>query len=99
MASAPSNQIRAAIVLFLLGFVGVFTLSGFIERNRPPIPGGYEDEDLVLQGAKLKDFSLGLNGAIADWYWMQSLQYLGGKLAKKPDVRVNVNDLREFDPK
>ncbi len=88
-----------AVSVILIGFAGVFFLSGFIEKNRPPMPVGYEDEDLVFQGAKLKDFSLGLNGLIADWYWMQSLQYLGGKFAEKPDAKIDVNDLREFDPK
>ncbi len=88
-----------AVSVILIGFAGVFFLSGFIEKNRPPMPVGYEDDDLVFQGARLKDFSLGLNGLIADWYWMQSLQYLGGKFAQKPDAKINVNDLREFNPK
>lgn len=93
------NQTFFAIAVILFGFVGVFFLSGFVEKNRPPMPVGYEDQDLVFQGAKAKDFSLGLNGLIADWYWMQSLQYLGGKFAKKPDAKINVNDLSEFNPK
>ncbi len=91
------NPTILAIVVILLGFAGVFFLSGFVEKNRPALPVGYEDEDLVFKGAKIKDFSLGLNGLIADWYWMQSLQYLGGKFAKNPDVNININDMRELN--
>jgi tetratricopeptide (TPR) repeat protein len=97
MNSLQSKQTLIAIAVILFGFAGVFFLSGVVEKNRPPIPAGYEDEDLVLKGAKLKDFSLGLNGLIADWYWMQSLQYLGGKFAKNPDVKININDMRELN--
>ncbi len=99
MNSSQSKQTILAIAVIFMGFAGVFFLSGFVEKNRPPMPIGYEDQDLVFQGAKLKDFSLGLNGLIADWYWMQSLQYLGGKFAAKPDAKINVNDLSEFNPK
>lgn len=95
-----SNKLTIlTIAVILCSFVGVFFLSGFIEKNRPPMPVGYEDEDLVVEGAKIKDFTFGLNGLIADWYWMQSLQYIGGKFAQQPDAKIDVNDLREFNPK
>ncbi len=87
------------IAIVIAGLFAMFFLSNFAETNRPPLPEGYNDRDLVIHGAKLKDFTLGLNGLVADWYWMQSLQYLGGKFAEKPDIQIDVNDLREFDPK
>jgi hypothetical protein len=57
----------------------VFGLSRFVEANRPALPENYADEDLALQGARLKGYALGFEGLIADWYWMKSLQYIGDK--------------------
>jgi tetratricopeptide (TPR) repeat protein len=99
MSSLSVKHTNILVTLIVIGFVGIFLLSGYIQNHRPELPDGYEDDDLVFQGAKLSGFSLGLNGLIADWYWMQSLQYLGGKLALKPDAKINVADLREFNPK
>jgi hypothetical protein len=79
--------------------IAVFFLSAFIEQHRPPLPNSYEDEDLALHGSKLKGFTLGFDGLIADWYWMRSLQYIGDKLTKHPDQDVNVDDLRAFAPR
>jgi tetratricopeptide (TPR) repeat protein len=81
------------------GLVIAFFLTGFIDRNRPGLPEGYEDEDLSLQGAKLKGFSFGMEGLIADWYWMRSLQYLGDKLVKTPGEQIDLNDLRRLNPR
>ncbi|HNU09271.1 MAG TPA: hypothetical protein PKO33_15995, partial [Pyrinomonadaceae bacterium] len=78
MRSSTNNLILSGIAI-AVGFALVFVLSGYINTVKPPLPEGYEDQDLSLQGAKLKNYSLGFNGLIADWYWMQSLQYLGGK--------------------
>jgi tetratricopeptide (TPR) repeat protein len=99
MSSFSLKHYIIPATFIVIGFAVIFLLSGYIENQRPELPKDYEDDDLVFQGAKLKGFSLGLNGLVADWYWMQSLQYLGGKLAKKPDAKINVADLREFNPK
>lgn len=81
-----------------LGFGLIFVLSGFIEKNRPPLPENYADTDLALQGAKLKDFSLGFNGLLADFYWMQSLQYVGNKIINSRQ-KVDIENLRPLDPR
>lgn len=97
--STKNRSTYLAAAILILAFSGVFASSKWLESAKPQNPEGFEDEALVFRGETFKDFSMGLNGLIADWYWMRSLQYLGGKLAKKPDVKINVNDLREFDPK
>lgn len=99
MRSLQFRKTIFTIGIILFGFTGVYFTSVRIEQDRPPMPPGYGDQDLVFRGEKLKPFSLGMNGILADWYWMQSLQYLGGKLAERPDIKINVNDLREFEPK
>jgi len=81
------------------GLVVVFLLSGFIEKNRPALPENYADEDLALQGARLKGFALGAEGLIADWYWMQSLQYLGKKVVENPDARISLDNLNALNPR
>lgn len=85
----PISVKSAAVILF--GFVGVFLLSGFVERTRPPLPAGYADEDLSLQGRRLKGFSFGFEGLLADWYWMRSLQYIGEKVVKDREENKNFN--------
>ncbi|MDQ3179550.1 MAG: hypothetical protein M3Q33_03420 [Acidobacteriota bacterium] len=45
-----SKQTIVALFVILFGFTAVFFLSSFIEKNRPPLPEGFEDEDLALQG-------------------------------------------------
>ena len=88
-----------AILVISIGFIGVFVLSNFITNSRPPLPEGYEDQDLALQSAKIKDFSLGFNGLLADWYWMRSLKYLGEKIEKSPDQNINIQNLRSLNPR
>lgn len=87
-----------SIALIIAGFVAVFVLSGFTERNRPALPAGYEDEDLALHGAKLKGYALGFEGLIADWYWMKSLQYIGNKFLNSKET-VSLDNLNPLNPR
>ena len=92
------KQILSALSLVAAGFVLVFVLSNFLEKNRPALPEGFEDSDLAVQGARLKGFALGFEGLIADWYWMQSLQYIGGKILKT-EGNINLENLRPINPR
>lgn len=93
-----SKQILISLVLAAVGFGLIYVLSNFIEQKRPPLPENYADQDLALQGAKLKNYSLGFNGLLADWYWMQSLQYLGDKIIKSKE-NINIEDMRSLNPR
>ena len=68
------------------------------EQKKPPLPEGYADSDLTLQGAKMKGFAFGAEGLLADWYWMQSLQYLGGKVSESKE-NLNLEDLSTLNPR
>ncbi|MEP7076212.1 MAG: tetratricopeptide repeat protein [Acidobacteriota bacterium] len=94
-----SNFPAAPAILIVVGLLLAFFISAYIETVRPPLPAQYEDEDLALQGSKLKGYTLGLDGFIADWYWVRSLQYIGDKLMKEPDQDINIDDLRNLDPR
>jgi tetratricopeptide (TPR) repeat protein len=84
--------------LIAVGFFAVFTLSGFLEKNRPALPANYADEDLSLQGAKLKDYALGFEGLLADWYWMKSLQYIGDKILNSKE-NFSIDDMNPLNPR
>ena len=97
--ATKSTKTLIATAVILLGFASVFFLSGFIEGVRPPLPDGFEDHDLALQGSKLKGYALGSEGLIADWYWMNSLQYVGDKLMRSSLENLNIEDLRSLNPR
>lgn len=96
-SNSVKTYIAAAVIVF--GFTAVFGLSDFLEKNRPALPENYIDEDLSLQGEKLKGYSFGFEGLIADWYWMRSLQYIGEKVLNSREETVNFDDLRPLNPR
>jgi hypothetical protein len=96
---SDKKSVVISVFIIIAGFAAVFFVSDFIEKNRPPLPENYADSDLALQGAKLKNYSLGFNGLLADFYWMQSLQYLGKKILDNKTERVDIENLRPLNPR
>lgn len=98
---AQSKQTLLAIAVIVCGLVGVFALSDFVEKNRPALPENFADEDLNLQGARLKNFTFGFEGLLADWYWIRSLQYVGAKIIKNGETKENLNleNLSNLNPR
>ena len=96
-----SKQLVFSIAAIIFGFGLIFVLSNFIENKRPAVPESFADRDLALQGAKLKGFSLGFEGLIADWYWVQSLQYVGDKIIKgrQNGQEINLENLKPLNPR
>jgi tetratricopeptide (TPR) repeat protein len=94
-----SRQTIISVTVLICGFGLIFVLSNFLTKSRPVLPESYIDEDLALQGAKIKGFTLGFEGLIADWYWMQSLQYIGDKLNKSNQQKINLEDLTNLNPR
>lgn len=94
-----SAKLIISVVFVVIGFGLVYLLSNFINNNRPPLPENFEDQDLLLQGSKIKGYTLGFNGLMADWYWMQSLQYIGDKITNSKDTNINIEDLRSLNPR
>jgi len=95
-----SNFVKNLIFIaaIIIGFGLTFVLSNFLEKNRPPLPEGLEDADMVVQTAKLKGYALGFEGLIADWYWMKSLQYVGDKIFNNKQ-NLNLEDLSALNPR
>lgn len=93
-----STKTFIAIAVIIFGFAAVFVLSNFLEKAKPALPEDYVDRDLALQGAKLKGFLFGLEGLAADWYWMQSLQYIGDKVVNSNE-NINLENLNSLNPR
>lgn len=88
----------ASVGVIIAGLSAVFLLSGVMSAYKPALPEGYEDEDLIIPAEKLRGFSLGMEGLVADWYWMRSLQYLGDKIIKGQED-VAIDDLADLNPR
>lgn len=95
------KQFVFSIAAIIFGFGLIFVLSDFIESHRPNVSESFTDQDLALQGGKLKGYALGFEGLIADWYWIQSLQYVGDKILKgrKEGKEINLENLKPLNPR
>jgi tetratricopeptide (TPR) repeat protein len=82
----------------LLGLASVVAVSRWIDAHRPATSHSIEEEELYLNASTVKRLSLGFNGLAADWYWMRSLQYVGGKILNFPE-HVQLDHLGQLDLK
>lgn len=98
MVRDPKQLLVTAIVV-VAAFGAVFSLSAFVEGARPKLPPEYADSDLSLEGKRLKGYALGAEGMLADWYWILSLQYLGGKFVERGNEDIDIGDLRSMNPR
>jgi tetratricopeptide (TPR) repeat protein len=96
-----SRSLNTAVssLLILGGLTAVFFLTGFVERHRPELPPGYEDEDVALSGSRFKGFAFGAEGLMSDWYWMNSLQYIGKKISTVGLNNLNLEDMTSLNPR
>ncbi len=89
---------RVLLLTVLIGLVGVYSLSRWIDAHQPAANQRIEEEELYLNAATVKRLSLGFNGLAADWYWMRSLQYVGGKIINFP-VDLQLDNLGQLNLK
>ena len=92
-------RIALPAAIIVIGFAAVIWLSGRVERDRPHLPDDYGDTDLSMNGSRLKGFAFGAEGLIADWYFMRSLQYIGNKMLSSKSETINIDDLRDLNPR
>lgn len=98
MAVSIVRKVIFPAILIAAGFAAIIALSGPLERAHPRLPESYSDSDLSMNGSRLKGFALGMEGLLADWYWMRGLQYIGDKLIKNADKKVSYEDLTSINP-
>ncbi len=99
MRDSILQKIILPAAIIIAGFAAVVFLSGFIERRRPALPAGFADSDLDLNGSQLVGFAFGMEGLLADWYYVRSLQYIGEKLVNSQDQNIDLDDLRGLNPR
>ncbi len=91
------------IILYFLIIAGGLAVAAYVGRfggqHRAELPADIEDQDLAVQGKRLKGFVLGADGLLSDWYWMSSLQYIGNKIVRNGLETINIEDLRPLNPR
>lgn len=96
---SKSGKTGLCVALIVIGVIGAILLTQQLEANRPQLPQGYEDQDLAIEGARLKGFVFGAEGLMADWYWMNSLQYIGKKITAVGLENLDLDDLTPLNPR
>jgi tetratricopeptide (TPR) repeat protein len=81
-----------------VGIIATVALARFVDARRPQLDVVVAEESLYLTPATARRLSLGFNGLAADWYWMRSLQYVGGKLLAHGD-QISLDDLSQLNLK
>jgi tetratricopeptide (TPR) repeat protein len=84
--------------IIFIGLASVVGLSRWIDYHRPPNNPAGEQEQLYMNGTTVRRISLGFNGLAADWYWMRSLQYVGGKILNTHE-KVRLDDMSPLNLK
>jgi tetratricopeptide (TPR) repeat protein len=90
------------VLVVLIGLSGAVFLSRWIEQHRPRVASSDNEETFYVTAPVARRLSLGFNGLVADWYWMQSLQYVGRKTiayAEAHPGNILLDDLRAVDLK
>ena len=82
------------IVIALI--VSVVLVRG-IDEHRASVPTQLGDESSYVNPATAKRMALAFNGLAADWYWMRSLQYVGGKIVAFEDTHSEGFGLSDLD--
>jgi tetratricopeptide (TPR) repeat protein len=98
MINKPSGHDGILLSIILVGLASVVGLSRSIDSHRPPSNATVEEEQLYLNGTTVRRISLGFNGLAADWYWMRSLQYVGGKLLNAHE-NIRLDDMSPLNLK
>lgn len=87
-----------SVAAVLVGFSALYVVGPYLTNAKPQLPEGFEDEDLAVSASRLKGFTLGFDGLIADWYWMRSLQYVGDKVLSSKQ-EISLDDLNSLNPR
>jgi tetratricopeptide (TPR) repeat protein len=89
------NQRTGPELILILVLLGGLSTAVFLSRwiDGRNTTKSKSEEQLYLDGPAARRLSLSFNGLAADWYWMRSLQYVGGKIVNYQDAHEGNFDL------
>jgi len=99
---------RRDLVLALglvLGLGVSIELARLLDTERPALRAMVQDEVPYMSPATAKRLSNGFSGLVADWYWLNALQYIGRKLEEQAPrgqggpPEAALDRLQALDPK
>ena len=87
----------ALLVVVVLGFAALVPLAGWLDAHRPAFAPADAGATLYLSPETARRVTLGFNGLVADWYWLEMLQYIGTKLEQLGNPLAGLDRLRRVD--
>lgn len=93
------KKVILPFLIIVAGLTCAAYLSAIIEAARPSLPDGYEDSDLTIKTSRARGFTFGMDGLVADYYFMRALQYIGRKLLNTKAEDINIENLRALNPR
>jgi tetratricopeptide (TPR) repeat protein len=88
------------LLVIVLALAEAVLLAHWIDDHRLDMNAQFSEERLYVDGATAKRLTFAFNGIAADWYWMRSLQYVGGKIVRYEDShdgRLNLGNLSSLN--
>jgi tetratricopeptide (TPR) repeat protein len=88
------------VILIVVGLALVVALVRAMDSRQSNVQAQFAEDPLYVKAATAKRMSLAFNGLVADWYWMRSLQYVGGKIVGFKDThdgRMDFGNLADLD--
>jgi tetratricopeptide (TPR) repeat protein len=85
------------ILTIISSLVVAVVLVRVIDTRQNVAQKQFTDESLYVNPATAKHLALAFNGLASDWYWMRSLQYVGGKLVAFEDTHSESFVLSDLD--
>jgi tetratricopeptide (TPR) repeat protein len=85
-----------SVVVLLTGIIAAVAIARWNDAHQGNFPRQFVEDKLQLNDSAMKRITLAFNGIAADWYWMRSLQYVGGKIVRYEDTHDGRFDLRNL---
>jgi tetratricopeptide (TPR) repeat protein len=85
------------LVTIVAALIVSVSLVRAIDARRANAQTQFGDEPLYVNASTARHMALAFNGLAADWYWMRSLQYVGGKIVAFEDTHNEGFGLADLD--
>lgn len=85
------------LIVLLVSLLLSVVLVRVIDARKNDAQNAFGDEALYVSPTAAKHLTLAFNGLAADWYWMHSLQYVGGKIVTFEDTHTEGFTLADLD--